>query len=183
MASLLLILQLNKISITLLWRSLGHLTNKWMYSMKFGTTCCWMLEKRWKVKSRTFLSDVQTHESSLTIMMKLMTAIEVLEKQIKKRDGVPYLWRLLVRVDLSLSNQIMVTFMHFYDDFFFSQERGYKLANKPEEKFANEKATSLESCYFNWGNNHRTKSWPVLFYVYIHHLKIQYFIGLNSIQN
>ncbi|XP_068468219.1 uncharacterized protein [Phaseolus vulgaris] len=54
---------------------------------------------------------------------KALKAIEVLEKQIKKRDGVPYLWRLL--------------------------ERGYKLANKPEEKIASEKATSLESRYFN----------------------------------
>ncbi|KAL5122335.1 Tetratricopeptide repeat protein 38 [Glycine soja] len=52
-----------------------------------------------------------------------LKAIEVLEKQIKKRDGVPYLWRLL--------------------------ERAYKLANKPEERIANEKATALESRYFN----------------------------------
>ncbi|TKY69753.1 Tetratricopeptide repeat protein 38 [Spatholobus suberectus] len=53
-----------------------------------------------------------------------LKAIEVLEKQIKKRDGVPYLWRLL--------------------------ERGYKLANKvEEERIANEKATALESRYFN----------------------------------
>ena len=54
---------------------------------------------------------------------KPLKAIEVLEKQIKKRDGVPYLWRLL--------------------------ERAYKLANKPEERIANEKATALESRYFN----------------------------------
>lgn len=51
-----------------------------------------------------------------------LKAIEVLEKQIKKRDGVPYLWRLL--------------------------ERGYKLANKPEERIANEKAKALECRYF-----------------------------------
>ncbi|KAG5068006.1 hypothetical protein AAZX31_01G038500 [Glycine max] len=55
---------------------------------------------------------------------KPLKAIEVLEKQIKKRDGVPYLWRLL--------------------------ERAYKLANKEEEeRIANEKATALESRYFN----------------------------------
>ncbi|KAK7407322.1 hypothetical protein VNO78_09139 [Psophocarpus tetragonolobus] len=55
---------------------------------------------------------------------KALKVIEVLEKQIKKRDGVPYLWRLL--------------------------ERGYKLANKPEEeRIANQKATALESRYFN----------------------------------
>ncbi|RDX73424.1 Tetratricopeptide repeat protein 38, partial [Mucuna pruriens] len=54
---------------------------------------------------------------------KAFEAIEVLEKQIKKRDGIPYLWRLL--------------------------ERGYKLANKPEERIANEKATALENRYFN----------------------------------
>lgn len=52
-----------------------------------------------------------------------LKAIEVLEKQIKKRDGVPFLWRLL--------------------------ERGYKLANKPEEAIAKEKATALETRYFN----------------------------------
>jgi len=58
-------------------------------------------------------------------MMKLITAIEVLEKQIKKRDGVPYLWRLLVRAALSLSILVMVsehfnlTFMHLNDIFFF----------------------------------------------------------------
>lgn len=34
--------------------------------------------------------------------------------------------------------------------FFFSfQERGYKLANRPEAGIANEKAKALESAYFN----------------------------------
>jgi len=62
-----------------------------------------------KGKISNFFSDVQTHESSsLTIMMKFITAIEVLEKQIKKRDGVPYLWRLLVRAALSLTIVVMV---------------------------------------------------------------------------
>lgn len=50
-------------------------------------------------------------------------AIEVIEKQIKKRDGTAFLWRLL--------------------------ERGYKLANRPEAAIANEKAKVFESAYFN----------------------------------
>ncbi|XP_061336972.1 uncharacterized protein LOC133284033 [Gastrolobium bilobum] len=50
-------------------------------------------------------------------------AIEVLEKRIKKRNGIPYMWRLL--------------------------ERGYKLANRPEAGIANEQANTLESAYFN----------------------------------
>ncbi|KAK7362089.1 hypothetical protein VNO77_04189 [Canavalia gladiata] len=49
-----------------------------------------------------------------------MRAIEVIEKRIKKREGFPFLWRLL--------------------------EKGYKLANRPEAaKVANEKARALES--------------------------------------
>ncbi|KAJ1423568.1 Tetratricopeptide-like helical domain superfamily [Sesbania bispinosa] len=52
-----------------------------------------------------------------------MRAIEVIEKRMKNRDGTPFLWRLL--------------------------ERGYKLANRPEAKFANEQAKALESAYFN----------------------------------
>jgi hypothetical protein len=50
-------------------------------------------------------------------------AIEVIDKQIKKRDGTAFLWRLL--------------------------ERGYKLAKRPEAEAANEKAKFLESAYFN----------------------------------
>ncbi|KAK7307153.1 hypothetical protein VNO77_39971 [Canavalia gladiata] len=54
---------------------------------------------------------------------KAHKAIEVMEQRIKKRDGIPYLWRLL--------------------------ERGYKLANRPEAGIANEKAKALESRYFD----------------------------------
>ncbi|CAL0331476.1 unnamed protein product [Lupinus luteus] len=50
-------------------------------------------------------------------------AIEVIEKRIKKREGIPFLWRLL--------------------------EKGYKLANKPETVTANQQAKTLESAYFN----------------------------------
>ncbi|KAI9111488.1 hypothetical protein K1719_017178 [Acacia pycnantha] len=49
-------------------------------------------------------------------------AIEAIEKQIKKREGVPFLWRLL--------------------------ERAYKLANRPEAGKASEKARALERAYF-----------------------------------
>ncbi|GAU43579.1 hypothetical protein TSUD_369030 [Trifolium subterraneum] len=51
-----------------------------------------------------------------------MKAIEVIEKQIKKREGISFLWRLL--------------------------ERGYKLAQWPEASVANEKARALECAYF-----------------------------------
>ncbi|XP_027361616.1 tetratricopeptide repeat protein 38 isoform X2 [Abrus precatorius] len=54
---------------------------------------------------------------------KAVKAIEVMEQRIKKRDGIPYMWRLL--------------------------ERGYKLANRPEAEVANEKAKALESRYFS----------------------------------
>ncbi|KAK7309553.1 hypothetical protein RJT34_06367 [Clitoria ternatea] len=53
---------------------------------------------------------------------KAWKAIEVMEKRIKKRDGIPFLWRLL--------------------------ERGYKLAKRPEAGIANEKAKALEGHYF-----------------------------------
>ncbi|KAK7252316.1 hypothetical protein RIF29_36169 [Crotalaria pallida] len=49
-------------------------------------------------------------------------AIDVIEKRIKKRDGVPFLWRLL--------------------------EKGYKLANRPEAGIAIMQARTLESAYF-----------------------------------
>ncbi|KAL5100374.1 hypothetical protein RYX36_004701 [Vicia faba] len=52
-----------------------------------------------------------------------MKAIEAIEKQIEKRDGAAFLWRLL--------------------------ERGYKLAERPEAGIANEKAKGYESAYFN----------------------------------
>ncbi|KAK4261210.1 hypothetical protein QN277_004240 [Acacia crassicarpa] len=51
-----------------------------------------------------------------------MKAIEVIEKQIKKREGVPFMWRLL--------------------------ERAYRLANRPEAGKASEKARALERAYF-----------------------------------
>jgi len=41
---------------------------------------------------------------------------------------------------------------------FYFQERGYKLANRPEAAIANEKAKVFESAYFNLENNHRIKS-------------------------
>ncbi|XP_057448355.1 uncharacterized protein LOC130739906 [Lotus japonicus] len=50
-------------------------------------------------------------------------AIEVIEKRIKKREGIPYTWRLL--------------------------ERGYKLANRPEAGIASKQAKALESAYFD----------------------------------
>ncbi|KAK4598345.1 hypothetical protein RGQ29_015709 [Quercus rubra] len=49
-------------------------------------------------------------------------AIEVIEKQIKKREGVPFLWRLL--------------------------ERAYNLAGKKEAAIIGEKARALETAYF-----------------------------------
>ncbi|KAJ7953731.1 tetratricopeptide repeat protein 38 [Quillaja saponaria] len=52
-----------------------------------------------------------------------MKAIEVIEKQLKKRDGIPFLWRLL--------------------------ERGYNLANRQEARIVDEKARALEIAYFN----------------------------------
>ncbi|KAI4328354.1 hypothetical protein L6164_020713 [Bauhinia variegata] len=52
-----------------------------------------------------------------------LTAIEVLEKQIKKREGTPFLWRLL--------------------------EKGYRLANREEAGIAREKARALETAYFS----------------------------------
>ncbi|KAE9607124.1 hypothetical protein Lal_00026131 [Lupinus albus] len=50
-------------------------------------------------------------------------AIEVIEKRMKKREGIPFLWRLL--------------------------EKGYKLANRPETEILNQQAKTLESAYFN----------------------------------
>ncbi|XP_059655930.1 uncharacterized protein LOC132302938 isoform X1 [Cornus florida] len=49
-------------------------------------------------------------------------SIEVLEKQVKKREGVPFLWRLL--------------------------ERGYSMLGKQEAEVAGEKAKALETAYF-----------------------------------
>ncbi|KAF3431388.1 hypothetical protein FNV43_RR26119 [Rhamnella rubrinervis] len=49
-------------------------------------------------------------------------AIEALEKRIKQREGVPFLWRLL--------------------------ERGYKMTGKHEAAIAGEKAKALETAYF-----------------------------------
>lgn len=42
---------------------------------------------------------------------------------------------------------IVIVIASFF--FFFFQERGYKLANRPEAGIANEKAKALESAYFN----------------------------------
>ncbi|KAE8698883.1 Tetratricopeptide repeat protein [Hibiscus syriacus] len=50
-------------------------------------------------------------------------AIESIEKQIKKRDGDPFLWRLL--------------------------EKGYKVSGRPEAATIGEKASVLETAYFN----------------------------------
>ncbi|KAK7256417.1 hypothetical protein RIF29_29863 [Crotalaria pallida] len=50
-------------------------------------------------------------------------AIDVIEKRIKKRDDIPFLWRLL--------------------------EKGYKLVNRPEAVVANKQVRSLENAYFN----------------------------------
>ncbi|XP_057759777.1 uncharacterized protein LOC130980149 [Arachis stenosperma] len=52
-----------------------------------------------------------------------MKAIEAIEKQIKKREGIPLYWRML--------------------------ERAYKLANRPEAEHAKAKAKALEESYFN----------------------------------
>ncbi|XP_019076247.1 uncharacterized protein LOC100262208 isoform X2 [Vitis vinifera] len=49
-------------------------------------------------------------------------AIEVIEKQVKNREGVPFLWRLL--------------------------ERGYSMTGKQEARVAGEKAMALETSYF-----------------------------------
>ncbi|XP_065860910.1 uncharacterized protein [Euphorbia lathyris] len=49
-------------------------------------------------------------------------AVEAIEKQIKKRDGTPYMWRLL--------------------------ERGYAMIGSDEARRAGEKARALESAYF-----------------------------------
>ncbi|XP_043726337.1 tetratricopeptide repeat protein 38 [Telopea speciosissima] len=49
-------------------------------------------------------------------------AIEVIEKAIKKREGLPFLWRLL--------------------------ERGYTMANREDAAVASEKAKALEAAYF-----------------------------------
>ncbi|KAL6187151.1 hypothetical protein ACLB2K_043266 [Fragaria x ananassa] len=50
-------------------------------------------------------------------------ATEVIEKRIKARDGIPFLWRLL--------------------------ERGYKQTGRPEVAIASEKARGLETAYFS----------------------------------
>ncbi|OMO51654.1 Tetratricopeptide-like helical [Corchorus capsularis] len=50
-------------------------------------------------------------------------AIESIEKQIQKREGVPFLWRLL--------------------------EKGYNLSGRPEAATIGEKARALEAAYFN----------------------------------
>ncbi|KAK9277114.1 hypothetical protein L1049_006653 [Liquidambar formosana] len=49
-------------------------------------------------------------------------AIEVLEKRVEKREGVPFLWRLL--------------------------EKGYAMAGRHEATIVNEKASALETAYF-----------------------------------
>ncbi|KAK2990779.1 hypothetical protein RJ640_012680 [Escallonia rubra] len=50
-------------------------------------------------------------------------AIEVIEKQLKKREGAPFLWRLL--------------------------ERSYAMLGKQEARIVGEKASALEAAYFN----------------------------------
>ncbi|XP_030961584.1 tetratricopeptide repeat protein 38 [Quercus lobata] len=60
--------------------------------------------------------------STLLNTGQAVKAIEVIEKQIKKREGVPFLWRLL--------------------------ERAYNLAGKKEAAIIGEKARALETAYF-----------------------------------
>ena len=82
--------------------------NSLMYSMKFGTWCYWKLEKQWKVLWSQTPLPVQSSKPfqlCLTLITNLQlfffpkhAAIEVIEKQIKKREGVPFLWRLLVKL-------------------------------------------------------------------------------------
>ena len=72
-----------------------HLMNKLMYSMKSGTVCCLILDMLWRVRHKFFCC----HQTLLWFCFNckfLILAIEVIEKQIKKREGVPFLWRLLV---------------------------------------------------------------------------------------
>lgn len=138
--------------------------NKLMYSTKFGTSCCWTPETQWRVKSQTFSLIFQTHHQSVIFNCDdFNSAIEVIEKKIKKRDGTAFLWRLLVRLEVLLKSAFydcMIWYISPYSWFtnyycicfiFLScfQERGYKLAKRPEAGIANEKAQVFESAYFN----------------------------------
>lgn len=97
-------------------------------------------------------------------------AIEALEKSIKKREGVPFLWRLLVtsRILWAFSSIEALVFLHSFSTFFkaivslstsrvenvvfffffWVQERAYSMIGSKEATIAGEKAKALESKYF-----------------------------------
>lgn len=56
-----------------------------------------------KGKVSNFSLIFQTHQLSSTVINVNNTAIGVIEKRIGKRDGIPFLWRLLVCLALSLN--------------------------------------------------------------------------------
>lgn len=128
-----------------------------MYLMNFGTVCCLALDKLWRVWFSPFWLS-KALWSIISDYYQSLAATELIEKQVKKREGSPFLWRLLVCL-LLYGPFAVVEFLCRSVECYYTwirckylccclQERSYTMTGKQEARIAGEKAMALETSYF-----------------------------------
>lgn len=84
----------------------------------------------------------------------MYAAKEVIRERIKIRDGVPFMWRLLVIYNIHSKLKQELTLLYIFFAMrkrcrFWLQEKSYSMEGNAEaESSAGERAKKLESCYF-----------------------------------
>lgn len=77
--------------------------NSSMCSLKCTSLCCWKLEKFQQVFTELFPDNCNNrYVIGVITMTRAVAAKEAIEKQLKKREGAPFLWSLLVRVQFNV---------------------------------------------------------------------------------